>query len=79
MATFKTEHRQYTDRWSRYCTDTVDEYTVITDADLNLNQFEKLLAGFGYLIVGAITYAKRRLTYADGHVEFKYIAECRMY
>lgn len=79
MANIRISERHYTDHWARYCTDYVDEYVIIADVDYNLEQFENLLKGLGYLLAGVIKYAKRRLTYANGKIEYKYICECRMY
>lgn len=62
----------------RYGTDWVTEYTYISQENLTIEQFDKVLAALG-TVCGEISYVKKLLTFGNGKKLYKHICKAVMY
>ncbi len=66
----------YAGRCRKPMVDWVTEYTLIDTMSYTIEQFENILKDAHKDITGMVTFIKKKLTYGNGRVEYKHIAQC---
>jgi hypothetical protein len=58
--------------------DNVDEYSLVSENSLSVDEMQKVLEDAGAYLWGAITYIKKRMTYTGGQVLYRHIVKAAM-
>lgn len=58
--------------------DNVDEYSLVSENSLSVDEMRKILENAGTSLWGALTYIKKRMTYKGGQVVYRHIVKAAM-